>query len=226
MARKQVCALHMLRVNPHELLSVCLMNWPPRLVVFVSQGRHLITDCVRTHCVVLTLLNCYSTFLLREGAGASKTTASVLRAKNVFKCVAKARVMIDVSTLSENGLPQTRLKNWQNCRSFLSILAKYGLALSVFISQESPSILSFTINSTRAFNVYEIPSCGNGWTISKNLTDSRNVSHERKHMMTCWIHLEHTIIYRFRSKVYFVSTLQIAARSMKMYFKFTLLSTC
>ena len=45
-------------------------------------------------------------FTEKEVAGASKTTVSVLRAKNKIICVAKARVMIDVSTLSENGLPR------------------------------------------------------------------------------------------------------------------------
>ena len=47
-------------------------------------------------------------FAEKEGAGASKTTVSVLRPEKQkhYICVAKARVMIDVSTLSENGLPQ------------------------------------------------------------------------------------------------------------------------
>ena len=197
------CSGNPLRVNPHrELFSVCLMNWPPRLVVFVSQGRHLITDCVRTHCVGLTLLNCYSTFLLRkkELEQARQPYLFCARKNNYMRCESSCHDWC-FNFVRERPAPETRLKNWQNCRSFLSILAKYGLALRVFISQESPSILSFTINSTRVFNVYEIPPCGNGWTISKNLTDSRNVSHERKHMMTWWIHLEHTVIYRFPSKV-------------------------
>ena len=43
-------------------------------------------------------------FTEKEGAGASKTTVSVLGAKNNYMR-SKDRVMIDVSTLSENGLP-------------------------------------------------------------------------------------------------------------------------
>ena len=61
-------------------------------------------------------------FTEKEGAGASKTTVSVLRAKKKLYAL-RARVMIDVSTLSENGLPQrhavgtfdvclARPKNW------------------------------------------------------------------------------------------------------------------
>ena len=40
----------------------------------------------------------------KKGAGASKTTVSVLREKK--NALQKAHVMIDVSTLSENGLPR------------------------------------------------------------------------------------------------------------------------
>ena len=74
------------------------MNWPPLLVVFVWRGRNL----------TITIASAHNSALETEGAGASETTVSVLRARKKKRiiCVAKARVMIDVSTLSENGLPQ------------------------------------------------------------------------------------------------------------------------
>ena len=96
-----------------ELLSVCLMNWPAISGCFQYLARTKLDNyhCVRTHCVGLTLLNC---------GGAIKTVRKcynkpliiIIRqlylfcAREKIICVAKARVMIDVSTLSENGLPQ------------------------------------------------------------------------------------------------------------------------
>ena len=92
----------LLTPSPHTSVAQTLpqfVSWigRPLLVVFVSRGRNLI-----------------------EGAGASKTTVSVLRARKIILVdVVKSRVMIDVSTLSKNGLPVrtfdvclARPKNW------------------------------------------------------------------------------------------------------------------
>ena len=75
------------------------MNWPATFGYFCLARTKLDSyHCVRTH-VGLTLFNCYPIFFTeKEGAGASKTTLSVLSA---IIWVAKARVMIDVSTFFE-----------------------------------------------------------------------------------------------------------------------------
>ena len=71
------------------------MNWPATFGCFYLARTKLDHyHCVRTQCVGLTLLNCYPTFLLR------KKELEQARQPYLF-CV-----MVDVSTLSENGLPQ------------------------------------------------------------------------------------------------------------------------
>ena len=95
-----------LRTYPHqELLSVCLMNWPATFDCFCLARTKLdnLYHCVRTHCVGLTLLLYYPTFLLRKK---DQDNRICFAREILFICVAKARVMIDVSNLSENGLPQ------------------------------------------------------------------------------------------------------------------------
>ena len=95
------------RHHAKEILSVCLVNWPAILVVSVSQGRNY--HCVRTHFVGLTLLNCYPTFLLRkEGAGASKTTVSVLRAKFFLYALRK---LVSWLMFKFCPTPEARLRN-------------------------------------------------------------------------------------------------------------------
>ena len=99
------CFLLQIGCIPTDLQGV---YWPATFACFCLARTKLDNYyCVPTPCVGLTLLNCYPTFFTeKEGPRASKTTVSVLRAKNKIICVAKARVMIDVSTLSESGLPQ------------------------------------------------------------------------------------------------------------------------
>ena len=47
-------------------LSVCLMNWLATFVLFFCPARTKLGNfhSVHTHCIGLTLLNCYPTFLL------------------------------------------------------------------------------------------------------------------------------------------------------------------
>ena len=54
-------------IRTRSFLSVCLMNWPATFGCFCLARTKLDNyHCVRTHCVGLTLLNCYPTFLLRK----------------------------------------------------------------------------------------------------------------------------------------------------------------
>ena len=55
----------------------------------------------------IALDSCYPTFLLKKKELEQARQPYLFCARNkIILCVAKARVMIDVSTLSENGLPQ------------------------------------------------------------------------------------------------------------------------
>ena len=87
-----------IRANPHwELLRVCLMNWPVTFGCFYLARTKLDNyHCVRTHCVGLTLLNCYPTFLLRKKELEQARQPYLFCARKKIICVAKARVMIDV----------------------------------------------------------------------------------------------------------------------------------
>ena len=120
------------------------MNWPATCLARTKLDNYY---CVRTHCVGLTLLNCYPTFLLRKKElEQARQPYLFCTRKKQYICVAKPRVMIDVSTLSENGLPQRHvvgtfdvcLARPKKCpadivrahAAQLSILTWCGLALS------------------------------------------------------------------------------------------------
>ena len=85
------------------------MNWPTSFACF-SLAR---TKLINYQCVGLTLLNCFPTFLLRKKEPEQAKQPYLFYArenKNYMLC--KARSMINISTWSENGLPQSsRPKN-------------------------------------------------------------------------------------------------------------------
>ena len=82
------------------------MNWPATFGSFCLARTKLDNyHCVRTH-VGLTLLNCYPAFLLRKKELEQARQPYLFCGRKENICVAKARVRIAVSTLSENGLPQ------------------------------------------------------------------------------------------------------------------------
>ena len=85
------------------------MNWPPLLVVFVSQERNLIITIASAHialdwrCLIVTRHSYWE----RRSWSKQDNRICFAREKINYIYVAKARVgMIDVSTLSKNGLPQ------------------------------------------------------------------------------------------------------------------------
>ena len=80
----------------------------PLLVVFVSQGRNLIITIASAHialdwrCLIVTR---HFYWKMRSWSKHDNRTCFAREKKNII-CVAKPRFMNDVSTLSEDGLPQ------------------------------------------------------------------------------------------------------------------------
>ena len=166
------------------------MNWPATFGCFCLARTKLDNyHCVRTHCVGLTLLNCYPTFLLRKKELEQARQPYLFCARKKTICVAKAYVMIDVSTLSENDLPQRHavgtfdvcLARPKNCPTdivrthaaqfmidrssvdhfflFFSILALDG---SFYLGLERRASNGFSVESCQVINVSN--ACGGlGW---------------------------------------------------------------
>ena len=83
------------------------MNCPATLGCFCLSRTKLDNYyCVQTQLRWIDVAYLLPDITEKEGAAASKTTVSVLRAKKKTKIICETRLMIDASTLSENGLPQ------------------------------------------------------------------------------------------------------------------------
>ena len=131
------------RGQSNPILSVCLMNWPPLLVVFVSQGRNFIFTIASAHtalnrrCLIVT----QHFYWERRRWSKQDNRICLAREKNYMRCESSFQLCPrtdlwclsgPAESLSHWYRPSARgsTYDWQNGRSFFSILAECGLALS------------------------------------------------------------------------------------------------
>ena len=204
------------------------MNWPPRLVVFVSQGRHLITDCVRTHCVGLTLLNCYSTFLLRKKELEQARQPYLFCArKNKLYALRKLVSWLMFQLCPRTACPRDPAEKLTE----LSIIFVYFGQVRI-----SPSCV-YKPRKSFHFVLYDkFYSCFQrlrNSALRKRLDNfqkldglAKCVPREKAHDDLMNSFGAHGYIQISIESLSLFPRKQIAARSIKMYFKFTSLSTC